>query len=697
MAWSGKPRGWAPRPETAPSAAGLASGASGAFTATMNAGVATMGGATAGAGTLAASLGTVGTGMAAAAVGSVASQAVGNLIGAQNGFSWKGVALSAIGGGITAGLGGSAIPSTQNAIVDAAIRGAAGNALSQGIGVVTGLQSSFSWRSVAASAVGGGVGQAVGQVVGGAVGNTDWSPFTKDLVTRGLAGLAGGLAAAVMRGGKVSVQQVALDSFGNALGSSLAAAMSSSGTQENSLYSLNDGRSGQGLQAPAGWGGAGWSSNSAGYDQLVGAFSNPRAVDRSNDVLLAAGPGYSGMGDRLDLSNGLGSGPVNSNIINTLTARKLELQRNIAGLNALSDEVNTSPAYLPDVGYADENNTFPAVRIRASRDSLYDWPINGAGNGLRGPDYGSMTPIGVVEGFFTFKPEGRALKGVGTTAFDYLTALPNALRGLGTLAGDAYGYASNAIAPQRSVLTGQPFAYQPKSAVLQSIQQQGMLGTLGAGITSAVRNAPGIGLIGALGAPNRDWSRIGGQAFNLGAVAAGSILGGRAVGSTESAGAQRTVLSTTGVAEQARLASSMVPGLSETQARLLLDGAFNPNKPVEVVLGGSRVRSYFGEGTFRLDSDLDIGFNAKMKNNQVDRILDAFDAQGPLQSERGIRIFSGNNPPSGPIISPQEFFQRSGIRGPFPPERAGQPFGPSGFISFHPDGTITIVPPGGGL
>ncbi len=169
------------------------------------------------------------------------------------------------------------------------------------------------------------------------------------------------------------------------------------------------------------------------------------------------------------------------------------------------------------------------------------------------------------------------------------------------------------------------------------------------------------------------------------------------VGSTGSAGAQRTVLSTNGVAEQAQLASSMVPGLSETQARVLLDGAFNPNKPVEVVLGGSRVRSYFGEGTFRLDSDLDIGFNAKMKNNQVDRILDAFDAQGPLQSERGIRIFSGNNPPSGPIISPQEFFQRSGFRGPFPPERAGQSFGPSGFISFHPDGTITIVPPGGGL
>ena len=169
------------------------------------------------------------------------------------------------------------------------------------------------------------------------------------------------------------------------------------------------------------------------------------------------------------------------------------------------------------------------------------------------------------------------------------------------------------------------------------------------------------------------------------------------VGNTGTVGVQRTVLSTSGAAEQAQIASSMVPGLTEAQAKVLFEGAFNPNKPVEVVLGGSRVRSYFGEGTFRPDSDLDIGFNSKMKNHQVDGILDAFDAQGPLQSERGIRIFSGNKPPSGRIDSPQEFFQRSGVRGPFPPERAGEPFGPSGFISFHPDGTITIVPPGGGL
>lgn len=154
------------------------------------------------------------------------------------------------------------------------------------------------------------------------------------------------------------------------------------------------------------------------------------------------------------------------------------------------------------------------------------------------------------------------------------------------------------------------------------------------------------------------------------------------------------VLSTGGIDEQVAHAVRMVPGLEEGQARALLQAAFNPNKPVEVVLGGSRIRSFFGQGTFRLDSDLDIGFAAKMKNHQIDNILDSFDASGVLKSERQIKIFSGNKPLSGPIVSPQEFFQRSGFRGPLPPERAGEPFAPSGYISFHPNGTITIVPPG---
>ncbi|MDP9932631.1 nucleoid-associated protein YgaU [Variovorax paradoxus] len=175
--------------------------------------------ATAGTGTL------IAAGAIGGAVGSIASQAVGIAIGAQDSFSWKGVALGAIGGGVTAGLGGAGLlPDTGNVFLDGAIRGAVSSTLTQGIAVVTGLQDKFSWKSVAASAVGAGVGAAagpaIGKAFGEAFGNNAGSAFAARLAT----GLVAGTAAAVMRGGKVAIQQVATDAFGNALGESIAAA-----------------------------------------------------------------------------------------------------------------------------------------------------------------------------------------------------------------------------------------------------------------------------------------------------------------------------------------------------------------------------------------------------------------------------------------------------------------------------------------
>lgn len=150
------------------------------------------------------------------AAGSIASQVVGNAIGAQDGFSWKGVAMGALAGGISAGLSGSELLGGNTWQMTAA-RMATANALTQGVAVATGLQKSFDWRGVAASAVGGGVGVAVSGPLTGALGD-----FGGRLAT----GLVAGTAAAVARGGKVAIQQVAVDAFGNALGSSLADAMS---------------------------------------------------------------------------------------------------------------------------------------------------------------------------------------------------------------------------------------------------------------------------------------------------------------------------------------------------------------------------------------------------------------------------------------------------------------------------------------
>ena len=151
-------------------------------------------------------------GALAAAAGSIASQAVGIAIGAQDSFSWKGVALAAIGGGISGGLPAN-IGGFSNVYAQAAARAVVSNVASQGVGIVAGLQNGFEWRNVAASAAGAVAGQALsGSTILG----------SSELAQRTVSGFAADTAASLMRGGKIDVVRIATDAFGNALGSSLA-------------------------------------------------------------------------------------------------------------------------------------------------------------------------------------------------------------------------------------------------------------------------------------------------------------------------------------------------------------------------------------------------------------------------------------------------------------------------------------------
>lgn len=179
-----------------------------------------------------AGAGEVGIGVAGyaagAAAGSIASQLVGNAIGAVDGFNWQSVALAAISAGATAGLGGGdLLGTTTGTLSNAMVRAAVSNAMSQGIGVVVGLQPSFDWRSVAASAIGAGVGFGVSEGLGltsnGQLTN-NFSGFDK-FSRAALTGFAAGATTAMARGGTVSIQQVASDAFGNALGNSIADAL----------------------------------------------------------------------------------------------------------------------------------------------------------------------------------------------------------------------------------------------------------------------------------------------------------------------------------------------------------------------------------------------------------------------------------------------------------------------------------------
>jgi len=228
---------------TSLSSAAAASSAAGASTMSIGAG-ALLGGTGAAAGMSAGSL--IAAGAIGGAVGSIASQLVGNAIGAVDGFSWKQVALGGLSAGMGAGLGQiAALAGTTPGAVIA--RAAIGDAMTQGIALVTGLQDHFDWKGVAASAVGAGVGYGMNEAFGltqNGLATNNYTGFDKYALA-GLSGFAAGTAAAAARGGRVSVQQVATDAFGNAIGSSLVDAMSS---PQESIYSLAGGAGQPGIK-----------------------------------------------------------------------------------------------------------------------------------------------------------------------------------------------------------------------------------------------------------------------------------------------------------------------------------------------------------------------------------------------------------------------------------------------------------------
>lgn len=191
---------------------------------------------TAAAATTAGALATVAGAAVGGAIGSIASQTVGIAIGAQDGFNWKGVAMSALGGAVTAGVGalgsagslGSALNGPGWSAV--ASRAAVSSMVTQGIGSLTGLQKGFNWASVAASYAGAAVGNEVGGYLQqnnafGSMLGQNAAQIARATVT----GFTAGLTTAVARGGKIAATRIATDAFGNALGSSLAESVSGDG------------------------------------------------------------------------------------------------------------------------------------------------------------------------------------------------------------------------------------------------------------------------------------------------------------------------------------------------------------------------------------------------------------------------------------------------------------------------------------
>ena len=131
-------------------------------------------------------------------------------------------------------MGGS-LPGFSNvpggALGQAAFRAGVGNVIAQGVGVATGLQKSFSWRGVAASAVSAGVGRAIGEALGDAqlLTNKDalidpWNTAARNLVS----GIAAGAASSLVRGGRVNWGSVVQDAVGATIGEAITTGVASS-------------------------------------------------------------------------------------------------------------------------------------------------------------------------------------------------------------------------------------------------------------------------------------------------------------------------------------------------------------------------------------------------------------------------------------------------------------------------------------
>lgn len=237
---------------------------------------------------VASTLGFAGTMAVSAGVGSVASQLVGMATGVVDKFSWKGVALSAISAGVSAGIG-SMLPKDffPAGNLGLAAKAATANALTQGISVAVGLQKKFDWRGVAASAGAAVVGDAVGKAIG--LPSDGLRPATMEIgeffAKTAFKSFASSLTAAAMRGGKVVIQQVGIDAFGNALGESLASASSGTPTAQ----------AGDALGEFIEKNMSGWLQRQASYDQVVEVFGRDYSSRLPGVNVAAAAP------DRLEL------------------------------------------------------------------------------------------------------------------------------------------------------------------------------------------------------------------------------------------------------------------------------------------------------------------------------------------------------------------------------------------------------------
>ncbi|ATE71069.1 putative Ig domain-containing protein [Lysobacter capsici] len=162
-------------------------------------------------------------------VGSVASQVVGKALGEVDSFSLRGAVASGLTAGITAGVGSQL--GSMGQLIDGgkwgsvAASAAMSSAGAYAAGRMAGLDTSFSWRSIAASAVsavvGGKINKALGTVLEG-------PGLSNGMLSDTIGGIVGSVVSLHTRRAfgfddRVDYGSIAVDAFGNALGNAVVA------------------------------------------------------------------------------------------------------------------------------------------------------------------------------------------------------------------------------------------------------------------------------------------------------------------------------------------------------------------------------------------------------------------------------------------------------------------------------------------
>ncbi len=431
--------------------------------------------------------GSVAAGMAAAAIGGAIGSVVGQGLmiatGHQEKFSWKQVATSAVGSAVGAGMGSLFAPAAEAAqtaqavetganAVRVAAQAAATNAATQGVNVMLGLQDKFDWRGVAAAAAGAAAGSAFSSPMK--------EGFFNGVTNRLSTGIVSEVVSSVVSGDDdFNFEGVA----GNAIAYSLGDEWSWDAlTNEDQENGRNARTPPPDMPRPP-------------AQQENWEPQQPAPVWKPNDYSLVP----EGTKVRLPTMYGTPEPDVDFSGVDIAPGwevgtpsrnddtRRADVVQQKAQRAAVVRETRLADAAQAATAQALGKCTPETIGFGPMPATSYVRPT------------GEFRPIGDVEGFFTFNPAGKVLKGVGESTYGLIRTPLTLVEGTGNLLADAYGYTKQAIfGPERRSVLGGDDSYQPQSGLLRSIQEKGLAGTFGEFVTGTVKSLPGIAQVNAL-------------------------------------------------------------------------------------------------------------------------------------------------------------------------------------------------------